>query len=210
MFAKRILAAQAPIFAVRYPTVCLKLEHLCYWYVPDLRTKEVRMKTIAMRKSLHKQYRLTRDGLLSLTVKLQELRAERKRRIATFRAVAEQQASASHEDSGCIQTMTSIRFVDAEIERIENVLAEAEVLEPIKKRRTQHVSLGSSVKLRGDDGQEITYVLVDSIEADPSEGRISDKSPLGQQLLGKRIMDYITLKNVRNQSARMLRLVGIE
>ncbi len=169
------------------------------------------MKTIAMRKkNLHKRYRLTRDGLTSLTSKLQELRAERRRRVMTFRAVAEQQASASHEDSGCIQTMNSIRFVDAEIERIENVLAEAEVIQPISRKRERHVRLGSSVKLRGDDGQEITYVLVDSVEADPSEGRISDKSPLGQQLLGKRIKDYITLKNMRNKPARILRLVGIE
>ena len=57
------------------------------------------------------------------------------------------------------------------------------------------------------NGRIIRYTIVDSIEADPSDGRISFKSPLGQNLLGKQIQDIIEWGN--GLRTNQLRLVGI-
>jgi transcription elongation GreA/GreB family factor len=53
------------------------------------------------------------------------------------------------------------------------------------------VAIGSVVDLIDTQGKLIRYTIVDSLEANPSDGRISVKSPLGQSLLGKQIQDVI-------------------
>ena len=54
------------------------------------------------------------------------------------------------------------------------------------------VSLGSTVKLRfTDSNEEITYSLVGSNEADPLDGKISDQSPIGAALMGKKAGDKV-------------------
>ncbi len=60
-----------------------------------------------------------------------------------------------------------------------------------RKRDALVVALGSVVDMVDTSGRMIRYTIVDSIEADPSDGRISAKSPLGQTLLGKTISDTI-------------------
>jgi len=50
---------------------------------------------------------------------------------------------------------------------------------------TDHVQIGSTVKVEGDDGTQ-TFLIVGSAEAKPAEGRISNESPVGRALLGKR------------------------
>ena len=50
---------------------------------------------------------------------------------------------------------------------------------------TDHVQIGSTVKVDGTDGIE-SFTIVGSTEASPREGRISNESPVGRALLGKR------------------------
>ena len=60
-----------------------------------------------------------------------------------------------------------------------------------RRRDTLKVMLGSVVELIDAQGRKVRYMLVDSLEADPSAGRISIKSPLGQTLLGKQLQDIV-------------------
>ncbi len=84
----------------------------------------------------------------------------------------------------------------AQLESIETELADKKAyldsaqLFP-RKRDALVVALGSVVDMVDTSGRLIRYTLVDSIEANPSDGRISIKSPLGQTLLGKTISDTI-------------------
>lgn len=61
-----------------------------------------------------------------------------------------------------------------------------------RKRDALKVAIGSVVELIDNSGRQVVYTIVDSIEANPSDGRISAKSPLGQTLLGKTISDTIS------------------
>src|SRR5690606_38951512 len=84
----------------------------------------------------------------------------------------------------------------AQLDNIETALAENKhVLATAKlfprKRDALVVAMGSVVEMIDTHGRMIRYTLVDSIEANPSDGRISIKSPLGQTLLGKTINDTI-------------------
>ena len=84
----------------------------------------------------------------------------------------------------------------AELEIVENQLRDKELylshakLFP-RKRDALMVAIGSVVELIDASGRMVRYQLVDSIEADPSDGRISANSPLGQTLIGRTIQDTV-------------------
>ncbi len=100
----------------------------------------------------------------------------------------------------------------AQLEIIESELADKQLtlrnskLFP-RKRDALKVALGSVVELLDINGRLVSYTIVDSVEANPSDGRISVNSPLGQTLLGKTIKETIEWGN--EMRARKLQLVSI-
>lgn len=84
----------------------------------------------------------------------------------------------------------------AELEIVESQLADKQMylqnanLFP-RKRDAIRVAIGSVVELIDTSGRMVSYQLVDSIEANPSDGRISANSPLGQNLIGRKIQETI-------------------
>lgn len=159
--------------------------------------------------ALRERYYLSESGFVNLKIKLQDLYKKRAEHLGRMRALKEQQSdNLSIEDSSYIQAMSSIQFLEAESQKLETVLANAEVVKP--KQQARRVGLGSRVRLEGA-GKRVEYTIVDSIEADPFSGKISDESPLGRQLLGKRLQDMVVIKNSpkHRQEPHTLRLVSI-
>ena len=81
--------------------------------------------------------------------------------------------------------------VEARIAELEQMLERAEVIEHTS---TDSVGLGSTVTIRGDDGLEETYTLVNHVEADIRDGSISTESPVGEALFGKRVGESAEVK----------------
>lgn len=110
---------------------------------------------------------------------------------------------------------------DERLERIEKLanldLIESQLLEkqqtlkmakPLPTRRARmRVAIGSVVDLIDQQGRLFRYTLVDSFEANPSEGYISIKSPLGQSLTGKTVRDIVQWR--ATIGSRELQLVRI-
>jgi transcription elongation factor GreA len=78
--------------------------------------------------------------------------------------------------------------LEARIAELEHLLANATVIE---KGRTDVVSLGSVVHLTTSDDRECRYTIVGSYEANPGVGRISNESPVGKALLGRKAGDQV-------------------
>ena len=76
-----------------------------------------------------------------------------------------------------------------------------------RKRDRLRIAIGSVVDLIDQQGQLFRYTLVDSLEADPSDGRISVDSPLGQSLLNRHATESISLGLGR--TTRRLQVVGV-
>jgi transcription elongation GreA/GreB family factor len=95
--------------------------------------------------------------------------------------------------------------LDSELADKKLLLAGAKRLP--RKRDMLKVAIGSVVDLIDTQGRIVRYRLVDSLEADPSDGRISIKSPLGQSLIGKQIQDIVEWSAA--MGTRRLQLVGI-
>jgi transcription elongation factor GreA len=84
-----------------------------------------------------------------------------------------------------------IVLTDARIVELEQTLERAEIID---KPTTDAVGLGSKVTIKGDDGVEETWILVNHVEADTRDGSISTESPVGQALVGKRPGDSASVQ----------------
>ena len=85
-------------------------------------------------------------------------------------------------------------FIEGRSREIEAVLAQAEVIDPVKLSGTR-VVFGATVKLTDvDSGEEVTYTVVGDHEADIKEGRIAISAPLARALIGREVGDTVTLK----------------
>jgi len=76
-------------------------------------------------------------------------------------------------------------FIEGRILTVENTIKNA-VLIPDDRKPSGKVEVGSEVTIKDSAGKEHTYTIVGISEADPSEGKISNESPVGQALLGRK------------------------
>ena len=82
--------------------------------------------------------------------------------------------------------------MEAEIADIESKLRNAKIIE--EKNRADSVDFGSKVKIKDETGKEYDYIIVGSSESDPKGGKISNESPLGKALMGKKKGEKITVR----------------
>lgn len=103
------------------------------------------------------------------------------------------------------EILANIEVLEADLVEKKFILSKAQ---PLPRRRDAiKVMLGSVVELIDSRGKRFNYMLVDSLEANPSAGRLSIKSPLGQKLLGKQLQDIVHW--TAGLSTNQLKLVGI-
>lgn len=80
---------------------------------------------------------------------------------------------------------------EGRISELNNILQNVEIIE--KPKSGSKVQLGSKVTLKGAKSQK-EFQVVGTVEADPLEGKISDESPIGKALLGKKVGDTVEIK----------------
>jgi transcription elongation factor GreA len=88
-----------------------------------------------------------------------------------------------------IEKLAQIEMIEGDLIEKQHTLAHSKLLP--RKRDVLKVAIGSVVDLIDTQGRLVRYTIVESIEANPSDGRISAESPLGQRLIGKQIQDII-------------------
>lgn len=139
-----------------------------------------------------KEVILTEEGLKQLqeevsllsTVKREEV-AERIRAARDFGDITE---NSEYDDAKNEQALLEHR-----ISLLQEKLRRARVIKD-SEIETDRVSVGSTVTLRDKDAGEIRiYTLVGSAEADPTKCRVSNESPVGQAIMGKRVGDEVTV-----------------
>jgi transcription elongation factor GreA len=80
------------------------------------------------------------------------------------------------------------------IRELEQILYRAQLIPAVGTNGNDIVRIGSTVTLREEDDEEVTYRIVGSVEANPGEGKISNESPIGAALLGKKVRDKVTVQ----------------
>lgn len=104
-----------------------------------------------------------------------------------------------------VEKLATLDIIESKLQDKQLALKSARLI-PSKRARMQ-VAIGSVVDLIDQQGRLFRYMLVDSIEANPSDGRISIASPLGQNLIGKTVRDVVEWS--AGLKPRRLQLVSI-
>lgn len=100
------------------------------------------------------------------------------------------------ENAGYQEAKYKLRRTNNKIEKLKNLLAQAEIIDEVNKDNNQ-INIGHEVEIEYQ-GIKKKYKILGSLETNPKKGLISDISPLGSALIGKKIGETFTL-NVNKQ-----------
>lgn len=142
---------------------------------------------------MKKLFHLTQSGIDELKAELEVLRVKRTETaeaIKVARELGDLAENAEYQSARQEQERN-----DARIDEIEHILANVEVIQAKGKKQ---VELGSKVTLKQASGKELVLQVVGTIEADPLSQKISDESPIGKALLGKKEGDDVEIKTPAN------------
>ena len=140
-----------------------------------------------------KTIKITDEGLKKLQEELETLKTEGRADIAEKIKIARGYGDLS-ENSEYDEAKNEQAKLEARIVEIEAMLKNVEIIEDIKGK-AKTVVIGVKVKVIDEEyGEEEEYRVVGSTEANSREGKISDESPMGKALLGKKIGDEVTVE----------------
>ena len=136
---------------------------------------------------------ITYKGLQEYEDELHELKVIRRREVAQKIKEAREQGDLS-ENAEYDAAMDEQRDIEARIEQIEKILKNVEVVDE-DEIDTNVVSVGCRVKIRDVEMKEdLEYKIVGSTEANSLKGKISNESPVGKALIGKKVKDTVSVE----------------
>ena len=135
---------------------------------------------------------LTPEGRAKLEAEVEELRTVRRAQVAERIHSAKEEGDIM-ENSAYDEAKNEQAFVEGRIMTIEQMLKNAVMINAVRASDTVGIGSYVSVLERGGRGDEM-YQIVGSAEADPLKGRISNESPVGRALLGKRVGEEVQIK----------------
>lgn len=137
-----------------------------------------------------KTYPMTQAGKDKLAQELEYLKTTRRKEVVERIKIARSFGDLS-ENSEYDAAKDEQAFVEGRVTQIENMIRNAVIITE-NSEVSNVVSLGKSVTfIELPDGEEETYTIVGSAEADPFEGKISNDSPIAKNLLGKQVGDEV-------------------
>jgi transcription elongation factor GreA len=140
-----------------------------------------------------KVFPMTVAGKQKLEQELEQLKTVKRKEVVERIKIARSFGDLS-ENSEYDSAKEEQAFVEGRITTIENMIRNAKI---IKEDETSidEVNLGSTVTfIELPDGEEESYSIVGSAEADPFEGKISNDSPIAKSLLGKKVGDQVSVQ----------------
>ena len=136
---------------------------------------------------------LTKDGLEKLEKELSHLRTVKRKEVAARIKQAISYGDIT-DNSEYEDAKNEQAFIEGRIITLEKLLRRARLLEK-EDKSDNSIALGSVVKLKDlDSGEVFEYTMVSTAEADPSEKKISNESPVGKALIGRVPGDEVEIK----------------
>ena len=151
---------------------------------------------------MKKTYQITEKGKGDLEVELADLKSQRgeiAEKIAVARDFGDLRENAEYDAARKEQGLVETRIAE-----IEEILQNAEI---IQSSDGSAVVLGSTVELQSAD-KTVTYTVVGPVEADPLAGKISNESPIGQALMGKKVGDEVRIKTSKAEMVYIVKSIS--
>jgi transcription elongation factor GreA len=142
---------------------------------------------------MNKKNILTREGLAKLENELDDLIVVKRKEVAQKIKEAREQGDLS-ENAEYDAAKDEQRDIEARIEEIEKILKNAEIVD-VDEVDLNSINIGCQVKILDlEFDEELIYKIVGSTEANSLKGKISNESPVGRALLGKKVGDLVTVE----------------
>lgn len=135
-----------------------------------------------------KKYYLTKKGIDKVKKEYEDLK---RIRIAKTKGDFPQLLQSDDLNPEYIVFREDLSFLESRIVELEHVLKNIELIKMPLKNERNIIHLGATVTLEEADGEINEFTIVGTLEANPSEGKISSDSPIGKILLGHRLNDAI-------------------
>lgn len=157
--------------------------------------------------AIEKVFPMTEEGKQKLEQELEQLKSVKRKEVVERIKIARSFGDLS-ENSEYDSAKEEQAFVEGRITTLENMIRNAKIIVG-DSENSSTVSLGKSVTfIELPDGDEETYAIVGSAEADPFDGKISNDSPIAKSLIGKQVGDQV---NVQTPGGDMLvKIVSIK
>jgi transcription elongation factor GreA len=136
---------------------------------------------------MKKEFQLTKEGVAELNAELNKLS---NKRLVVIEAIKDARDQGDLSENAEYHAAKEEQvLVESRIDEINHILENTEV---VKHAPKSSVSIGNKVEVK-NGRKAFTYHIVDSVESDPLEGKISDKSPIGEALMGKKVGDKVDI-----------------
>ncbi len=161
-------------------------------------------------KPEQKIYRLTPEGFAKKQERLEYLRTVKRKEIADYIHEAKEAGDIS-ESSAYEDAKNEQAKVEGEILQLERLLAVAEIMTSNMHDAIDGplvVRVGTQIDIESETGLKRTFKIVETYEADPKSGLISDESPVGKALIGHQEGDSVSVSTpggVTNYTIRSIR-----
>src|SRR3984893_6369464 len=146
-------------------------------------------------RSDRKIYRLTPEGFAKMKEQLDFLRKTKRKEIADYIHEAKEAGDIS-ESSAYEDAKNEQAKVEGEVMQLEQLLALAEIMTPDMHEHDNGPAtarIGMQVEVENERGAKRLFKLVETFEADPKSGLISDQSPVGKALIGHKVGDEVSV-----------------
>ncbi len=146
-----------------------------------------------MSLATEKVFPMTQAGKEKLEHELEQLKTVKRKEVVERIKIARSFGDLS-ENSEYDSAKEEQAFVEGRITTLENMIRNAKIIGE-DEMQSDAVSLGRTVTfIELPDGEEETYSIVGSAEADPFEGKISNDSPIARSLMGKKVGDEVSVQ----------------
>ncbi len=136
---------------------------------------------------------LTREGFRQFESELNYLRAVRRSEVAERLRLALEEGGDLVENAEYEDAKNEQAFVEGRIQQLEILLSRAQIIDEEADVPEGVIGLGSLVTVQENGNAPETFQVVGAAEANPREGRISDVSPLGRALVGRKVGETVTV-----------------
>ena len=140
---------------------------------------------------MKEEYLLTKEGAEKMRAELEDMKTNQREELAKRLRFAISQGDLS-ENADYHKAKEDQAFLEGKIREYEEKLAGAKIIDSGKNNG--YVDVGTTVTIQEGSYPEEQYFMVGAHEANPSEGRISNESPIGKALLGHKAGDTVTVE----------------
>jgi len=140
---------------------------------------------------VEEKYYLTKEGLEKIKKEHQRLL---KMRQSMLKTEAPSVFHSEELNAEFVSYREDFEYLESRIAEIEHILKNYELIKPPPKKERDTVKLGARVTVEVNN-QEDEFMIIGTLEANPSAGKISDKSPVGKALLGHKVGDEVVVSS---------------